>query len=116
MVFHSLKHNKHLSIFNADNYLLSMDYRSNEVLRKELGKQILKQTKKIFDRANISVELRLIEDEGPEDYIKRRVEEEEFDLVVLGFNRHHSKSQKSLMGTRPIKILNHAPCSVLIIS
>lgn len=115
VVFHSLKHNNYLSIVHSDKYLLSMDYRSNNELRKELGKEILKQTKKIFDRANISVETRLIEDEGPEDYIKRRVEKEEFDLVVLGFNGHHSKSQKSFLGTRSIKILKHAPCDVLII-
>lgn len=115
VVFHSLKHNKYLSRSHSDNYLLSKDYRSKEELHKELGKEILKQTKKIFDRANISVELRLIEDEDPKDYIKRRVEEEDFDLVVLGFNGHHSKSKKSSLGTRSIKILKHAPCDVLII-
>jgi len=115
VVFHSLKHNKYLSLFHSDNNLLSMDYRSKEELRKELGKEILKQTKKIFDRANISVESRLIENEDPEDYIKRRVKEEEFDLVVLGFNGHDSKSQKSFLATRSIKILKHTPCDVLII-
>lgn len=115
VIFHSLKHNKYLPIFHSDNHFLSMDYRNNEEFRKELGKEILKQTKKIFDRAHISVETRLVEDEDPEDYIRRRVEEEEFDLVVFGFNMHHSKSQKSFLGTSSIKLLNHALCDVLII-
>lgn len=115
VVFHSIKHNKYLSIFHSDNNLLSMDYRNNEELRKELGKEILKETKKIFDRAHIFVEPRLIEDEDPEDYIKTKVKEEEFDLVVLGCNGHHSKSQKSFLGTRITKILKYAPCDVLII-
>ena len=113
--FHSLKHNKYPSIFHSDNYILSVDNRNNVELRKELGKEILIQTKKIFDKAHISVEPRLIEDEDPEDYIKRSVKEEEFDLVVLGSNGHHSKSQKSFLGTRPTKILKHTPCDVLII-
>ena len=115
MVFHSLKHNKYPSIFHSDNNLLSNDYRNNEELRKELGKEILKETKKIFDRAHISVEPRLIEDEDPEDYIKKTVKEEEFELVILGCNGHHSKSQKSFLGSRSLKILKHAPCDVLII-
>jgi len=115
VIFHTLKHNKYPSIFHSDNSHSSNDYRNNRELRKELGKEILKQTKKIFDRVHISVEPRLIEDEDLEHYIKTRVQEEEFDLVVLGCNGHHSKSKKSFLGTRSTKILENVACDVLII-
>lgn len=114
-MFHSLKHNKYPSIFYPENNLLSNNYTITEDSRKELGKEILKETKKIFDRSHISVESRLIEDYTPEDYIKKTVEEEEFDLVILGCNGHHSKLKKSFLGTRSLKILKNTPCDVLII-
>ncbi len=116
VVFHSIKDKKYLSTLNSENYLLSLDYRNNEDLRKELGKEILKQTKKIFDKAYISVELRLIEEEDSEDYIKKIVIKEEFDLVVLGSKGHHFKSQKSYLRNRFTKLLEQNPCDILIIS
>ena len=114
VVFHSLKDNKYISRFNSDNSSLCLGYENKEGLRRELGKEILKQTKKIFDILNISVGYRLIEDETPEDYIKRMIREEEFDLVILGNNGHCYKSHKSFLPPRFTKILKHYPCDVLI--
>jgi len=117
VIFHSIKDDKYLSMLSSNNTLLSLNYRNSEELRKEFGKEILKQTKKIFDRASISVELRLIEDEDPKNYIKRMVKEEEFDLVILGSNEHHYNSEKSFLRQRFTKILeeSQSPCDVLII-
>lgn len=116
VVFYSIKDNNYVSKFKSQNCFLPLDYRNNEEIRKELGKEILKQTKKIFDRANIPVELRLIDDEDPENYIKRRIKEEEFDLVVIGSKGHLYKSQKSFLRTKFTKTLNHYPCDVLIMT
>jgi len=115
VIFHSIKDNIHISKFNFDNYNSSLNYRYNEEIRKELGIEILKRTKKIFDEANLPVELQLIEDEDSESYIKRRIQQEEFDLVVIG-NDFHYKSKKSFLRPKFTKILNHHTCDVLIMT
>ena len=115
VIFHSMKHHRYFSTLCSDKNPIAIDYRYRKEVRKELGKEILETTKKIFDNAHIPVDLRLIEDEEPKDYIEKVVKGEDFDLVVLGCNRHHSKLKKKSQGTASTKILKHAPCDVLII-
>ena len=79
------------------------------------GKTLLDETKKMFERENIVAESRLIVSENPEDYITRVVEEEGFDLVVLGCKGEHSFAKRVLMGTVPQIALNRASCDVLIV-
>jgi nucleotide-binding universal stress UspA family protein len=79
------------------------------------GKTLLDETKKMFERENIVTESRLIASENPEDYITRVVEEEGFDLVVLGCKGEHSFAKRVLMGTVPQIALNRASCDVLIV-
>jgi universal stress protein A len=83
--------------------------------RKVEGKKLLDETKKIFDRANILTETRLIFSESPEDYISRTIDEEGFDLIILGCKGEHSFPKRVMMGTIPQKVLNNASCDVLIV-
>ena len=64
---------------------------------------------------NQKVETRLIYNTMPEDYIKKIVKEEEFDLVILGCKGDHSKLRRTFLGTVPDKVINEAPCDVLIV-
>jgi nucleotide-binding universal stress UspA family protein len=79
------------------------------------GKTILNETKKLFEEENLSIATRLIKDENPAKYIERAVKEEEFDLVALGCKGEHSKVEELLLGTVSEKVLNKAPCDVLIV-
>lgn len=115
VVFHSMKHKRYIPTLYSDNHLQAIDYKDIKEFYKELGKEILEKTKRIFDRAHVAVEIRLIEDEEPEDYIKRIVKEEEFDLVILSSGGLYSKFQKKFLETISKKILKYAPCDVLIV-
>ncbi len=79
------------------------------------GEDILKELKKLFKESNAKVETRLIFDVPPEDYIKKMVEEEGFDLVILGCKGHHSKLSRVLLGTIPDKVINSVSSDVLVV-
>ena len=82
---------------------------------REKGKEVLEETEKMFAGGIGTVETRLIEDEDPEDYIKRITREENFDLVVLGCKGEHSKLKNIFLGSVATKALNDAACDVLIV-
>lgn len=115
VIFHSIKHNKYRSTLHTNDNFPQINYRNIKELRKEVGKEILNETKKIFYKAHLSVETRLIEDERPETYVRKIVTKEDFDLVVLSCKGHHSKLRKIFLGTVSTKILKHTPCDVLIV-
>ncbi|TFG26467.1 MAG: universal stress protein [Promethearchaeota archaeon] len=83
--------------------------------RKQAGINLLNNTKDIFEKNSVPVEVRLIEDEKPDKYIYNAINEEGFDLIVLGCEGNHSKLRRMLLETIPEKILNKAPADVLII-
>ena len=84
--------------------------------KEQHAKRMLKKIKKdIFRASLVPIEIRVIEDEDPEDYILRIVEEENFDLVVLGCKGEHSKLKRVFMGTLATKVLNEASSDVLVV-
>lgn len=115
VVFHSIKHHNLPSKLHFNDNILHINSRNSEELRREVGKEILEKTKKIFERAHLLIKTRLIEDKAPEEYIKKIVEVEGFDLVVLGCKGRHSKLQEILLGTVSTKILKHVLCDTLIV-
>lgn len=78
------------------------------------GKKALNQVNTIFDDSNAPLETRLIDYKEPSEYIKEKVEEEGFDLVILGCQGEHSRI-KRVIGTVPERVLNDVPCDVLIV-
>ena len=78
------------------------------------GRTLLEDTKKIFEKAGISIETRLVEDIKPEDYAKDMVEEENFDLVIIGEKEHHSRLG-TLFGSVPTHIINDVDTDVLVL-
>lgn len=100
VIFYSNKHrNIPMDLFPVTYISSDLYQRVEEEIKRE-GEELLKKKEELFKNAGISFEARLIEDEVPEIYIKRIVEEENFDLVVLR------------SGTNMIK---EAPCDVLIV-
>lgn len=115
VIFHSIKHHKiPLGFFPNESLPLEV-YRDIEEVSKKTAEQLLNKTKEIVNITGSSVETRLIEDEEPEVYIRRIVEEENFDLVVLGSKGKHSKLEEILLGTVSKKVVKSTPCDVLIV-
>ncbi|MFO8018807.1 MAG: universal stress protein [Promethearchaeia archaeon] len=93
----------------------SVDYNKIQDAYIEAGEVILQEINDMFQEEEQEVETRLIVDEEPEDYIEKIVEEEDFDLVVLGCQGKHSKLEELLLGTVANKTVNHVNCDVLIV-
>lgn len=83
--------------------------------KRERAERLMNETEDEFRRRSGTVETRIIEDESPDHYIKRAVEHENFDLVVLGCEGHHSKLRRIFSETVPDKIVNIANADVLIV-
>jgi nucleotide-binding universal stress UspA family protein len=116
VVFHSVLH--HLTEIqptfgyggnaNAIAYNLHEDYVNS-------GKKIISDAEALFKKNQLEVEARLVFDISPEDYIKKHVEEENFDLVVVGYHGTHSALGSALLGSVPNKVINHVLCDVLVV-
>ena len=80
-----------------------------------MGRGFLNYIKELFQRDNVPIQTKLVEDVKPDDYIIRKVKEEGYDLVILGCKGHHSKFRRALLGTVATNVLNNAECDVLVI-
>ena len=115
LIIHSIKDNRLPSEIYPNIEALYSKYSTLEEVYQEAGKRLLIKTKDMFGANQKSVETRLIEEEPPEDYIRRVVEEENFDLVILGSRGQHSKVKKVFLGTVSSKVSKNTPCDVLIV-
>lgn len=115
IIFHSIKHYRIPKWVYPNEALPIEVYRNIKFICKKAGEELLEKTKNIFKKAGLSVETRLIEDDNPEVYIRRIVEEENFDLVVLGSKGHHSKLKEILLGTVATNVVKCSPCDVLVV-
>ncbi|TFG23140.1 MAG: universal stress protein [Promethearchaeota archaeon] len=123
VAFHSIKHRTFPSTlpipvpssFGRTYTVPRVDYRKLEQEYREHGEKILNKVNEKFNDANLSVETRLVEDEKPEDYISKVVDEEGFDLVALGCKGEHSKLEELVMGTVANDVLNNANSDLLIV-
>ena len=124
VAFHSVEHHKfpkHMPImvpsgFGGRYTVPAVDYRKIQEEYRRHGEEILEKTKKIFEKENIEIETRLIEDDKPEDYIKKIVDKENYDLVAMGNTGEHSKLSEILLGTVTQEVVKAAPCDLLVIS
>lgn len=115
VIIHSIKDNRLPSELYPNIDALYSKFSSIEEVYQEAGKRLLSKTKRMFGEKQLLVETRLIENEPPADYIRRVVEEEKFDLVILGSRGQHSKVKNVLLGTVSSKVSKNALCDVLII-
>ncbi len=117
VAFHSVLH--HLAELNmgftpssvgnpAATFSLHQDYIDE-------GKSILETAKNTFKKENQELETKIIFDIPPEDYVKKAVKEEGFDLVILGSGGKHNIIERRILGTVPEHVLDAAPCDVLVI-
>lgn len=123
IAFHSTEHQSFLekipinapSSFGSSYPIPPVDYIKIQKEYKLHGIRILKKTEEMFNRNHIDIETRLINDEKPEDYIEKVVEDEKIDLLVLGSKGEHSKLEQIFSGTIAQKVVNDVPCDVLLV-
>jgi len=108
VVFHSVLHNLSKKSPQIDSDSINED-------NNHEGKEILKKVEELFKKANLSAETRLILDIHPAEYIKKVVEKEGFNLVVLGSKGKHKKLKRALLGSIPSKVTNNVLCDVLVV-
>ena len=124
VAFHSIEHHKfpeYMPItvpsgFGGRYTVPAVDYRKIQEEYRRHGEEILIKTKMIFEKEKIEIETRLIDDEKPEDYIKKTVSEENFDLVALGNTGEHSTLSELILGSVTHEIVKAAPCDLLVVS
>ena len=122
VAFHSMKHHLipqelPLTVPMQNTYSFTIPQANYQKIHKayeEKGEKILDKVKSRFEKEGLSLETRLITKKDPEDYIKDIVEEEGFDLVILGHKGTHSKAREILLGTVAREVLEKAECDVLI--
>jgi nucleotide-binding universal stress UspA family protein len=74
----------------------------------------LRQAEALFKEKNIPVELILEAGTTPANNILRRAEEGKFDRVVLG-STGASGLDRVLMGSTAAKVVEYAPCDVIVV-
>ncbi len=117
VAFHSVLH--HLAEINMTFYPATYgNATAGYALHQDFidaGKRALKMAEDLFKKENQEIETRLVYDIPPEDFIKKTVKEEGFDLVILGSGGKHNILERDILGTVPEHVLNEAPCDVLIV-
>jgi len=88
---------------------------SDAVDNEDHAKKVFTRIEKLFEEANLSVETRLIVDQNPEDYIKKVVEKENINLVVLGYSGKHGIIKRRLLGSVPTQVMNSVLCDLLVV-
>ena len=124
VAFHSIMHHTFPqgllmpipSPFGSSSYMIPpIDYEKLEREYREHGEQILRKVKELFDKENLPIETRLIEDQTPAEYISKIEDDEKFDLVALGCKGEHSRIEELLLGTVAYDILNKVDSDILIV-
>ena len=80
----------------------------------EEGKKILKQTKRVFDEANLSCDIKLITEGRPADTICKVAERDGYDLIIIG-RRGSDKVRRRAIGSVSGTVAEFAHCAVLIV-
>ena len=80
----------------------------------ETGKKIIKIAEELFKEEGIEVQAQLVKHEDPAEKVLRLIEEEAFDLVVMG-NRSEDQAERFSLGSITEKVSMYAKCPVLIV-
>jgi len=104
--------------FDAEAHLLNVispsNSRSSRKIEEKSAVQALEATEEVFDRRGMKVIRRKPVRGNPAEVICKIVEEEGFDLVVIG-SRGLSGIEAFFLGGVSDKVCHHAVCPVLIV-
>jgi nucleotide-binding universal stress UspA family protein len=80
----------------------------------QAGKKIIRNAEEMFKEAGIDIDTKLVTYEDPAEFILQLVDDEGYDLVVIG-NRAEHQSEPYSLGSVSEKVARHAECPVLIV-
>lgn len=81
---------------------------------RQSGKAILESARKRAGKKGIEVETVLEEGVSPANNIILFAEENDIDMIVLGY-RGRANLEKFLLGSVALRVVSHAPCSVMVV-
>jgi nucleotide-binding universal stress UspA family protein len=83
------------------------------------GREILDRAKETIEALDLGpdllVDYHLELEVDPADFAEDFATENGADLIVVGCKGHHGRLRRSLLGTVATRIVNEAPCQVLIV-
>jgi nucleotide-binding universal stress UspA family protein len=92
-------------------------YSTRDVMQ-DAGRQVLEHAKSTIltiDRhLDVRVKFDLVNGPSPVDHAVKYAKENDVDLIVVGCHGHHA-SRREYLGTVAARLLNAAPCSVLVV-
>ncbi len=115
VVFHSLAHPVINNMILASSAKYGPFYNLECYEEEKSVYTILREAKKFFEDAEVPVEVRLVREYEPDDYIIKYVKDEGFDLVVLGVKGVHSRLKQINIGSVTNKVIKHVSCDVLVV-
>ncbi len=134
-VFHAVRHHYYMPLFplafnttfpindvyngSANDLYTNYNEEKMRELYEESGRLILEQAKQQVAAMKIPLEGKVVynleTDLPPPEYVELYAKQNKIDLVVVGCTGHHSRAKTALLGTVAARILNTAPCEVLIV-
>jgi|SRR5271157_924107 len=126
-VFHAIAHHFQIPTipfppFTSINLPSSPSPLDPDVVRQayeEAGRAIIDHAKNFVESLELGpdfvVDYHLELDVAPEDFAVDFAADSNVDLIVVGCKGHHGAIRRSLMGTVATKIVNEAPCQVLVV-
>ncbi len=114
-VIHFLKHQIVIPFCYESNASKLHAYIQQEFTQYEYGQAILDTTEEKFHTAGIPVDLKLIVNEVPDEFIKKLVKKQNFDLVIIGIQGSHSKTRLKHDLSFSKKVIKKIPCDVLVL-
>jgi len=115
LVVHFLKHQIIIPFYYESNASKLHTYIQQEFTHYEYGQTILNMTEEKFHSAGIPVDLKLIVNEVPDEFIKKIIVKKNFDLVVIGIQGSSSKTGLKHDILLSKKVIRKIPCDVLIL-
>ncbi len=86
---------------------------------EDAGKAVMAHAKKYLEDLKLGIEgkvkYQLELDISPEEFAIDYAKKNKIDLIIVGCKGHHGRLRRALLGTVALKIVNEAPCQVLVV-
>ncbi len=86
---------------------------------EDAGKAVVAHGKKFLEDLKLGIEGKITYhlelDNSPEEFAIDYAKKNKIDLIIVGCKGHHGRLRRALLGTVALKIVNEAPCQVLVV-
>ncbi len=125
-VYHAIKHQAPIPSYplgldplHQQPILNTITQRAMQEYREQEGAYVIQKAKQKVAAMGVDLEGKLdyhLETAlGPAEYAEKFAREHKVDVIVLGCAGHHSRARKLFLGTVAGKVVNEAPCNVLLV-